>query len=102
MSDLKHHWLVAGNVVATGANGQTGQRGLNTLVVTSEAIFTRTDIATAQEGLMRRFLNETEQAAGAKITDVFVISVSRLGEMTHEEFEGAFAEEAAVAAAGIQ
>lgn len=100
MSDLKHHWLVAGNVVATGANGQTGQRGLNTLVVTSEAIFTRVDIATAQEGLMRRFLNETEQAANTKISDVFVITINHLGQMTHEQFEGAFAEEAA--AAGIQ
>jgi hypothetical protein len=93
MSDPKYHWLVAGNVVA-GANGKVGQRGLNTLVVTGQPIFTRADIGTAQEGLMRRFLNETEQAANTKISDVFVISVSNLGLMTHEQFEGAFAEEA--------
>lgn len=90
MSDLKYHWLVAGNVVA-GANGKVGQRGLNTIVVTNTIIFTRADIATAQEGLMRRFLTETENAQDTKISDVFIISVSHLGFMSQEEFDGPFA-----------
>jgi hypothetical protein len=87
----KHYWLVAGNVVATGPKGQVGQKGLNTLITTTNGFFTREDLARAQDGLMQRFVAETKQEKGGKIVDVFILSVSRLGLMTQEEFEGSFA-----------
>lgn len=89
--ELKYHWLIAGNVIAAGPKGQVAQRGLNTMVRTTDPVFTRGDLATAQDGLMRRFLNETDQAKAGKIVDVFVLSVSALGQMTTEQFEGSFA-----------
>lgn len=87
----KHHWLVAGNVIATGPKGQVGQKGLNTLITTEQPIFTREDLSRAQNGLMHRFVTETPQEKGAKIVDVFILSVNNLGLMTQEEFDGAFA-----------
>jgi hypothetical protein len=90
----KHYWLVAGNVLAAGPKGQIGQKGLNTLVRTTQPFFAREDMAAAQDGLMRRFVSETPQEKGGKIVDVFLLSVSHLGEMTEEQFEGSFATEA--------
>lgn len=90
MSDAKHHWLVAGNVVATAGRGQIGQKGFNTLVRTEQPIFTRVDLATAQQGLMQRFVEETDPKQGAKIVDVLILSVNNLGRMTQEEFEKGF------------
>ena len=91
MSDPKYHWLVAGNVIATGPKGQVGQKGLNTLVRTDTPNFTRGDLAAAQEGLMRRFVAETPQEKNGKIVDVFVLSISNLGLQTTEQFEGKLA-----------
>lgn len=91
MSTPKHHWLVSGNVIVTSKSG-TRQRGLNTLIMTDKPVFTRVDIARAQEGLMRRIVSETAMTKHDKISDVFVIAVSNLGLMTEEEFEAGFVE----------
>lgn len=100
MGDKKHHWLIAGNVMAAGPKGQVGQKGLNTMVTTSEHVFTRADLATAQEGLMQRFVKETPKERAGQIVDVFILSVNYLGLMTREEFDGPFA--AAAPAANSQ
>jgi len=90
--ELKYHWLIAGNVIASGPKGQMAQRGLNTMIRTAEAFFTRGDLATAQDGLMRRFLEETDQSKAGKIVDVFILSISPMGLMTAQQFNGPFAE----------
>lgn len=90
MGNEKHHWLIAGNVVAVAGKGQVGQKGLNTMVRTSTRHFTRADIAKGQEALMQRFLEETPKEQAGKIVDVFIISISHLGLMTQEEFDGPF------------
>lgn len=91
MSAPKYHWLVAGNVLATAPKGAVGQKGLNTLVTSEKAFFTREDLAKAQDGLMQRFVAETQMTKDTKIVDVFIISINNLGLMTQQEFEGSFA-----------
>lgn len=90
MNEPKHRWLVAGNVITASPKG-AHQRALNVMVNTVGPAFSRNDLATAQDGLMRRFTTETEQQKGAKIVDVFILSVSHLGLQTQEEFDGSFA-----------
>lgn len=87
--ELKYRWLVAGNVVAAGPKGTIGQKGFNTLVSTDKVVFTRKDMATAQHGLMQRFVDETQKGFGSKesrIVDVLLLSVTNLGLMTETQF----------------
>jgi len=91
MSEAKHHWLVAGQIITANPKGIGHTRILNSLVLADEQCLTKLDIARTQDGLMRRFVTETEQEKGFQIVDVVILSINYLGLMTQEGFEGAFA-----------
>lgn len=95
MSELKHHWLAAGQVITADSKGVERQKGFNTLLLTEVHAITRSDLANTQKAMMYRFVNEAKQIKGANIVDVFVLSISHLGLMSKEEFNSGFSDEIA-------
>ncbi len=87
---MLHYWLVAGQVHYTTA-AASHRRNLNTMVSTKPSYFSRADLGRSQQVLQARLMKDTfpnnHIPSDLLITDVFVISVSQLGQMTRAEFE---------------
>lgn len=90
MDETRIYWLVGGEVVTANKKNLEKRRRLNTLVITQDPRFTRQDLAKAQQALMHRYLNEKQLEKGESFTDVFIMSINLLGEMTEKEFNVGF------------
>ncbi|RWB40485.1 MAG: hypothetical protein EOQ44_25445 [Mesorhizobium sp.] len=90
MSSKSHFWLVAAQVVVL--NPKTGEQrvSLNALINTPAQVFTRGDLAKAQKAVLGRFGSTAQLGKEDQVADVFIISISHLGETSPEEFHAGF------------
>lgn len=96
VATLQHYWLVAGQVHYDFSESAVFHRNLNCIIRTDRQSFAHANMGKAQQLLQMRLLNEKfppeGPGEGFKITDVFLMSISYLGQMTVEEFQEGFAE----------
>lgn len=85
----KHYFLLA-TLVVYQKDKLERNKPLNILVTSDEQFVTRTQLGRAQQQAQVRFFTEFDTERKSQVTDVFVQSVSYLGEMTEQEFHGEF------------
>lgn len=86
---LQHYWLIAGQAHFV-ADGAFHTRNLNALSVTPKKFLNQTELAKSQQTIQARLVRQTfpdgNLPADFKFVDVFVMSVSWMGQMTEAEF----------------
>ncbi|ESX17862.1 hypothetical protein X766_15765 [Mesorhizobium sp. LSJC255A00] len=90
MTSKSHFWLVSAQVVTGNKKGHENRNSMNALLNTEKGVVTRNDLARAQRAVLGRFTTSCPQIPGHEITDVFMMGISHLGEMTQEEFHAGF------------
>lgn len=94
--ETKHYFLLATQVVYTLEDNQ-GIIPLNILLVSEEQTVNRAQLGKAQQQAQVRFFTEFDKERKSQVSDVFIQSVSYLGEMTAKDFHGDQYEEPPVA-----
>lgn len=94
--DTKHYYLMAAQVVYS-VDGNNGMVNLNVIIVSDEMMVTRAQLGRAQQQAQVRFFKEYDTEQKSKVSDVFILSISHLGEMTAKDFHGEHYEEPATA-----
>ena len=85
----KHYFLLAGLVVYQRDKLER-QKPLNVLIPSDTATVNRSQLGRAQQQAQVRFFTEFDRECKSEVVDVFVQSVSYLGEMTEKEFHAEF------------
>ena len=85
----KHYFLLAALVVYRRDNLER-QKPLNILITSDTATVNRSQLGRAQQQAQVRFFTEFDRERKSEVVDVFVQSVSYLGEMTEKEFHAEF------------
>jgi hypothetical protein len=86
----KHYYLVSGEVffhgpVQENATREVGSLKLNSVITLNRNQVVAREMGRAQQALQLRF-HERMKDASLEVFDVFLISFSYLGHMTHEQF----------------
>lgn len=85
----KHYFLLAALVVYQRDKLER-QKPLNILIPSDTATVNRSQLGRAQQQAQVRFFTEFDRERKSEVVDVFVQSVSYLGEMTEKEFHAEF------------
>ncbi len=85
----KHYFLLAALVVYQRDKLER-QKPLNVLIPSDTATVNRSQLGRAQQQAQVRFFTEFDRERKSEVVDVFVQSVSYLGEMTEKEFHAEF------------
>ena len=85
----KHYFLLAALVVYQRDKLER-QKPLNVLIPSDTATVNRGQLGRAQQQAQVRFFTEFDRERKSEVVDVFVQSVSYLGEMTEKEFHAEF------------
>ena len=85
----KHYFLLAALVVYQRDKLER-QKPLNVLISSNTATVNRSLLGRAQQQAQVRFFTEFDREQKSEVVDVFVQSVSYLGEMTEKEFHAEF------------
>ena len=85
----KHYFLLAALVVYQRDKLER-QKPLNVLIPSDSATVNRSQLGRAQQQAQVRFFTEFDRERKSEVVDVFVQSVSYLGEMTEKEFHAEF------------
>lgn len=85
----KHYFLLAALVVYQRDKLER-QKPLNVLIPSDTATVNRSQLGRAQQQAQVRFFTEFDRERKSEVVDVFVQSVSYLGEMTEQEFHAEF------------
>lgn len=85
----KHYFLLAALVVYQRDKLER-QKPLNVLIPSDTATVNRGQLGRAQQQAQVRFFTEFDRERKSEVVDVFVQSVSYLGEMTDKEFHAEF------------
>lgn len=87
---MKKHYFLLATLVVYQKDKLERNKPLNILVTSDEQFVTRSQLGRAQQQAQVRFFTEFDTERKSQVTDVFVQSVSYLGEMTEQEFHGEF------------
>lgn len=88
MTERKHHFLIAGNVLFQNKTSQElGSVPLNGVLMTDRKEIPAASLAKAQQILQMRFFNNTGNTTEINVVDVVLQSIIHLGEFTQEEFQ---------------
>ena len=85
----KHYFLLAALVVYQRDKLER-QKPLNILITSETQTVNRSQLGRAQQQAQVRFFTEFDRERKSEVVDVFVQSVSYLGEMTEQEFHAEF------------
>ena len=88
MTDRKHHFLIAGNVLFQNKTSQElGSVPLNGVLITDRKDIPAASLSKAQQILQMRFFKNTDNSTEITVVDVVLQSITHLGEFTEEEFQ---------------
>lgn len=87
---MKKHYFLLAALVVYQRDKLERQKPLNVLITSDTATVNRSQLGRAQQQAQVRFFTEFDTERKSQVTDVFVQSVSYLGEMTEQEFHGEF------------
>lgn len=91
----RHYWLGSCEVMFSDAEGNIGQRRINTLLINDNQYVIQKDIGHIQQMTQVRLMKELSQETEVpqvKILDVYVQAISYLGKMTQGEFTAGYEE----------
>jgi hypothetical protein len=101
MTERKHHFLIAGNVLFQNKTSQDfGSVPLNGVLISDRKDIPAASLAKAQQILQMRFYKNMGNAEEVVIVDVVLQSIVYLGEFTEEEFQANAVAPSAEEAAG--
>lgn len=87
---MKHHYYLLSTQVVYTKDKLERSRNFNILVISKEPRVTRAQLGRAQQQAQVRFFTEFDTEHKSKVTDVFIIAVNYLGEMTEAQFHEGF------------
>lgn len=88
MTDRKHHFLIAGNVLfQNNTSNEMGSVPLNGVLITDRKDIPAASLAKAQQILQMRFFKNIDNSTEITVVDVVLQSMTYLGEFTEEEFQ---------------
>ena len=87
---MKKHYFLLATLVVYQRDKLERQKPLNILISSDTATVNRGQLGLAQRQAQVRFFTEFDRERKSEVVDVFVQSVSYLGEMTDKEFHGEF------------
>lgn len=90
MSLNKKHYFLLATLVVYQKDKLERQKPLNILIPSATATVNRSQLGRAQQQAQVRFFTEFDRERKSEVVDVFVQSVSYLGEMTEKEFHAEF------------
>lgn len=90
MSLKKKHYFLLATLVVYQKDKLERTKPLNILITSDDQIVTRSQLGRAQQQAQVRFFTEFDRERKSEVVDVFVQSVSHLGEMTEKEFHAEF------------
>ena len=85
----KHYFLLAAQVIYQKDKLERS-RNFNILIMSDTKTVNRAQLGRAQQQAQVRYFTEFDGEQKSNVVDVFIQSVSHLGEMTEEEFHGEF------------
>ena len=83
---MKKHYFLLAALVVYQRDKLERQKPLNVLIPSDTATVNRSQLGRAQQQAQVRFFTEFDRERKSEVVDVFVQSVSYLGEMTEKEF----------------
>lgn len=87
---MKKHYFLLAALVVYQRDKLERQKPLNVLIPSDTATVNRSQLGRAQQQAQVRFFTEFDRERKSEVVDVFVQSVSYLGEMTEKEFHAEF------------
>ena len=87
---MKKHYFLLATLVVYQRDKLERQKPLNVLIPSDTASVNRSQLGRAQQQAQVRFFTEFDRERKSEVVDVFVQSVSYLGEMTDKEFHAEF------------
>ena len=87
---MKKHYFLLAALVVYQRDKLERQKPLNVLIPSDTATVNRSQLGRAQQQAQVRFFTEFDRERKSEVVDVFVQSVSYLGEMTDKEFHAEF------------
>lgn len=87
---MKKHYFLLATLVVYQRDKLERQKPLNVLIPSDTATVNRSQLGRAQQQAQVRFFTEFDRERKSEVVDVFVQSVSYLGEMTEKEFHAEF------------
>ena len=87
---MKKHYFLMAAVVVYQRESLERQKPLNVLMTSDTQTINRSQLGRAQQQAQVRFFTEFDKERKANVVDVFMQSVSYLGEMTEKEFHAEF------------
>lgn len=87
---MKKHYFLMAAVVIYHRESWERQKTLNVLLTSDTQTINRSQLGRAQQQAQVRFFTEFDKERKADVVDVFMQSVSYLGEMTDKEFHAEF------------
>ena len=87
---MKKHYFLLATLVVYQRDKLERQKPLNILIPSDSATVNRSQLGRAQQQAQVRFFTEFDRERKSEVVDVFVQSVSYLGEMTEKEFHAEF------------
>lgn len=87
---MKKHYFLLAALVVYQRDKLERQKPLNVLIASDTATVNRSQLGRAQQQAQVRFFTEFDHERKSEVVDVFVQSVSYLGEMTEKEFHVEF------------
>lgn len=86
---MQHYYLISAQVVYLKDKLERS-RNYNILVVSKEPRVTRAQLGRVQQQAQVRFFTEFDTEHKSEVTDVFIMAVNYLGEMTEAQFHEGF------------
>ena len=87
---MKKHYFLLAALVVYQRDKLERQKPLNVLITSDTQTVNRSQLGRAQQQAYVRFFTEFDREQKSEVVDVFVQSVSYLGEMTEQEFHAEF------------
>lgn len=87
---MKKHYFLLAALVVYQRDKLERQKPLNILITSETQTVNRSQLGRAQQQAQVRFFTEFDRERKTEVVDVFVQSVSYLGEMTEKEFHAEF------------
>lgn len=87
---MKKHYFLLAALVVYQRDKLERQKPLNVLIPSDTATVNRSQLGRAQQQAQVRFFTEFDRERKSEVVDVFIQSVSYLGEMTEKEFHAEF------------
>ena len=87
---MKKHYFLLAALVVYQRDKLERQKPLNVLITSDTATVNRSQLGRAQQQAQVRFFTEFDRERKSEVVDVFIQSVSYLGEMSEQEFHAEF------------